>query len=97
MPHVYRKIADYPPEEREARRAHLNRRKRANRARRSPELTAAIRERDAEAARKRRAERRKDPEAHAAALAADAARKRDQRQRDKRLQALARRRHPDLF
>lgn len=97
MPHVRKRIADYPPEEREARRAHLNRRKRANRARRSPEHVDAVRARDAAAARKRRSERRKDPEAHAAALAADAARKRDQRARDKRLQALARRRYPDLF
>lgn len=97
MPHVRKRIADYPPEEREARREQLNRWKRANRARRSPEHVAAIRARDAEAARKRRAEQRKDPEAYAAARAADAARKRDQRKRDKRLEALARRRHPDLF
>lgn len=97
MPHVRKRIADYPPEQREARREQLNRRKRANRARRSPELAAAIRERDAEAARKRRAARRADPEAYAATRAEDAARKRDQRQRDKRLEALARRRYPDLF
>lgn len=43
MPHVRKRIADYPPEEREARRAHLNRKKRANRARRSPEHTDAVR------------------------------------------------------
>jgi hypothetical protein len=75
----------------------LNARRRRYRANLSDEKRAEIRARDATAARKRRAERRANPETRAADSAANTARKRDQRQRDKRLQSLARRRYPDLF
>lgn len=91
MPHVYRKIDEYPPEERAARRAHLNARKRRNRARQSDELRESIRARDRERARRRRAEATPEAKAHTAAVDAD------RHRRHRQLERLAKRRHPELF
>lgn len=87
MPHVYRKINEYAPEDREARRALLNERKKRNRARQSPEHRELIRQRDAE--RKRRARAAETPEQRAA--------DRDRKRAARKLEARLRARHPELF
>lgn len=91
MPHVYRKIAEYAPEDRAARRAVLNARRRRYRANLSDGKRAELRARDAERARRRRAAATAEEKARTADN--DAERHRRARQ----LERLAKRRYPDLF
>lgn len=87
MPHVYRKINEYAPEDRPARRELLNERKKRNRSRQSPEHRELIRQRDAE--RKRRARAAETPEQRSA--------DRDRKRAARKLEARLRARHPELF
>ena len=91
MPHVYRKIDEYAPEDRAARRAVLNARRRRYRANLSDEKRSELRARDAERARRRRAASTPEAKAHTAAV--DAERHRRNRQAER----LAKRRFTDLF
>lgn len=91
MPHVYRKINEYAPEDREARRAVLTARKRRYRANLSDEKRAELRARDAERARRRRAAATPEAKAHTAAVDAD------RHRRNRQLERLAKRKYPELF